>query len=113
MTCEYRDVSQIVSHPTNPIGLKNLGNTCYLNCCLQILMSSTIFSREISNITVMDLSKTNFLREFMKMKITGDPRQFHSWLIKLFSDYSDLNQQDTNECFLRILDISYILRPSP
>ena len=105
MTYEYRDVSQIVSHPLTPTGLRNLGNTCYLNCSLQILMSSTIFSKEISNITVMELSKTNFLREFMRIKISGDTKMFHSWLIKIYPDYADMNQQDTNECFLRILDV--------
>ena len=51
-----------VCHLKKPIGLNNLGNTCYLNCCLQILLSSKIMSSEIENLKLVDYSKTIFLQ---------------------------------------------------
>ena len=94
-----------VSHLKTPIGLKNLGNTCYLNCCLQVLLSSTILSTEIGNLKLIDFSKTIFLRELLVLKTTGNPTDVYKLLVRAYPDYNNNEQQDTNECFLRILDI--------
>ena len=94
-----------VCHLKKPIGLNNLGNTCYLNCCLQIFMSSKIMASEIENLKLLDYSKTIFLQKLLFLKTSGNTTDLYKLLITKYPDYNNNEQQDTNECFLRILDI--------
>lgn len=44
------------SDPDDPVGMVNLGNTCYLNSLLQILLHSPCFVRKIIHLNLQNLS---------------------------------------------------------
>uniref|UniRef100_A0A6C0KCG7 USP domain-containing protein n=1 Tax=viral metagenome TaxID=1070528 RepID=A0A6C0KCG7_9ZZZZ len=104
-----------------PTGLVNLGNTCFLNTALQILSACSIFQKSLMNLNIPNLVDTDcalFLKEYLSFcRISNhvrNPHRLKEYLGRLFSQYRSFEQQDTNECFLRILDIiEAALRPAP
>ena len=95
-----------------PTGLVNLGNTCFLNTALQILSACSIFQKSLMSLHIPEVVGTDcalFLKEYLSFQRISNhvrsPHKLKEYLGRLFSQYSTLEQQDTNECFLRILDI--------
>ena len=105
------DVYKII---TSKIGLKNLGNTCYMNTCLQNLIHSEYFIKNLfehkSLISFDSYSTTPISKEFFKICekfISSDissygPSFFKSEFGDKHRNFSGYGQQDTQE-FCRIL----------
>jgi len=96
-----------------PTGYVNLGNTCFLNTALQILASCSKFQEHLSVLDVPQNTTENpsqeFLREYLIFhrlsKTVASPAKLIQHLGKLFNQYNSYEQEDTNECILRIIDI--------
>jgi len=102
-----------VSERKIPTGYVNLGNTCFLNTALQILASCSKFQEHLSILDVPQNTKCNdsqeFLREYLIFhrlsKNVASPHKLIGSLGKLYKQYNNCEQEDTNECILRIIDI--------
>lgn len=100
------------------VGLSNLGNTCFMNTSLQLLINCNRFTREL--LAFRDFKKSNSVSTVFKdlvveyKKMVGSsytaqisPREFKSVFERYHPAFSGYNQHDSQE-FLRILldDIS-------
>jgi ubiquitin C-terminal hydrolase len=102
-----------VTERKKPTGYVNLGNTCFLNTALQILASCSKFQEHLSILNVPQSSHCNdsqdFLREYLIFhrlsKNIANPHKLIGSLGKLFKQYNNCEQEDTNECILRTIDI--------
>lgn len=95
-----------------PTGLVNLGNTCFLNTALQILSACSMFQDSLMQLRVpqsVDTDSGLFLKEYLSFQRVShhmrSPLKLKNYLGRVYSQYSTFEQQDTNECILRIIDI--------
>ena len=99
------------------VGIKNIGNTCYLNSILQCLFHSKKLIIELINIkeSIQQIDNGNIplTKDFMNLiqlvwfNNTNEivPNLFKSILGKLDSNYNSMEQMDSHECLVCILDI--------
>ncbi len=118
-----------MSKKINHCGLKNRGNTCFMNTFLQCLMSipelnsyflsdeyMSDFSRRVKRVMedqresdVKNLLITreygNMLQELHQNKVEiFDPKAFHEFFQKLHPQFQGLHQQDSTEALTLVLD---------
>ena len=106
------------------IGLKNIGNTCYLNTSIQCLSNLTLLTEYfLSNKYINDLNnrcnetdgiKTNDImisKEYAKLikamwtsNCSIEPRSFHELIQKSDNKFEGFEQQDSQELLVLILD---------
>ena len=96
------------------IGLQNLGNSCYMNTCLQIIIHTPNFiNRFYQNLNKIDyltpISKYFYelVEQFNLNKNSLSPKQFFKIFCKRHSNFSGKKQNDTQEfCRIFLEDIN-------
>ena len=97
---------------TSKIGLFNLGNTCYMNTCLQNLIHCKFFIKKLVKINQRQKISgfTPITLEFFNLchivsnpnEITANPKNFKKIFSSKHSEYKGYSQLDTQE-FCRVL----------
>jgi len=110
----YKDVLQDIM----PIGLINMGNTCYLNSCLQVMKKIPELRKGIDNHVGMTANPRDKLIQEMKVQFRNmdnlgratEPTQLLTAFFNLFpmfaertADQRAFQQQDADECFQMML----------
>lgn len=90
-------------------GLTNLGNTCYMNSIIQVLLNTNLFTRALmiekdsENELVMILKKI-FVAMNDKDIDTISPKTLRRFIMKTFIIFNNNGQHDAYEFLLNILD---------
>jgi len=102
-----------------PVGLKNLGNTCYMNSTLQCLVHSKPFSEyflqsftvdhintgnKLSSRGKLTLAYVRLLREITSGHLPISPYEFKTELGQLVSQFDGYEQHDASELLECLLD---------
>ena len=122
----YSDNSSISSITKSKVGLRNLGNTCFMNTCLQNLIHSELFIQKLFSKSFLLSSKTRISKQFYSLckevsscsSSACAPYDFKSAFGSKHSMFSGYGQHDTQE-FCRILledmnsELNEVLHPAP
>jgi len=120
------DNSSISSITKSKVGLRNLGNTCFMNTCLQNLIHSELFIQKLFSKSFLLSSKTRISKQFYSLckevsscsSSACAPYDFKSAFGSKHSMFSGYGQHDTQE-FCRILledmnsELNEVLHPAP
>jgi hypothetical protein len=89
-------------------GLRNLGNTCYLNACLQMLSTVPGFTSQLKERgggrmtrSIVSVSQKLAVKTDM---IAVDPRDVKAAMDATTTRFVGFEQQDVHECFIHLVD---------
>lgn len=84
-------------------GFINIGNNCYLNSILQVLLNMNIFNKCIKNITAG--KKDNFSQHYLQLHNINNSMIFKRELAKKNELFNNFNQQDAHDALKVLLEI--------
>ena len=95
------------NQPKKIVGLKNLGNTCYMNASIQCLLSLPTFLEKISTAKSGELSQAfaKLYKEIIKSKSAYDLKDFRQVFVRKVPLFDSTSQQDAHEFTLFLLDV--------
>lgn len=89
-----------------PTGLNNIGNTCYMNAVVQLLMSCSdatqLFEKKYSSNVLQKFGM--FVSRYQSSDVSIDPTEIKE-IISNHSLFEGFNQHDAHECLIYLIDI--------